>query len=284
MGVNEPQDHTPKVYKKGEQLLHTDVNWLTAQVLKRLVGANGLLVRTAGGTATLQRLEAFRRNKPADRVLVEIATEVGGGTYTFTKVQGVGPASGTMKEVEDVTGLAVGTKVWAFKAPVEWWFFAPAPSGAFHGAQAKRTGTSFTIPDATPGPVTFDTSEFRDTAYFTFSGGIYTALVTGWHRIKLNAKVQINNSRNIDAIFYKNSDTAQPFVSDGLGGAMRIATGFTAASGTSTTLVLNGLQEGYLVAGDTVRPYMYAHGPGSTTVRDLNPGSRWGVEWLTDEY
>jgi hypothetical protein len=58
-------------------------------------------------------------------VLAEIATEVGGGVYTWTRFAGSGAASGEATELNESTGITPGTRVVLHRAGGAYYFFFP---------------------------------------------------------------------------------------------------------------------------------------------------------------
>lgn len=74
--------------------------------------------------AGLVRAPAALPGRPT-RVLATLGSELGGGSYEWTRYGKTGPASGTATELNGSTGIASGTRVPLDLDGGEWYFFFP---------------------------------------------------------------------------------------------------------------------------------------------------------------
>ena len=180
MSTNGADD--PKMINPGEIITAAWLN--STRGPGTIVGADGVEVARAGNRLAIATRETSRA-VPAGVVLGTIATEVGGGAYTWTRVgSGEGPASGTASEGTAATGIAVGTTITLHRTTGGlWWFYnAAAASSNTIGAVLEASG-SVSIGGAGADMV-LDKILSNDA---TVAAGVITIHTAGSYRIWLNA-------------------------------------------------------------------------------------------------
>ena len=106
-----------------------------------ILGADGVQVSRAGNRLAIATTSTHK-TPPVAAVPGTIASEDGGGEYTWTRVgSGEGPASGTATEATGATGIAVGTKVTLHRTMGGlWWFSDVAVASASSVVMLRRSG------------------------------------------------------------------------------------------------------------------------------------------------
>lgn len=121
---------TPRISRDG--LVKADeINRISAAVLTRILGGPGVRIRAGNGNVVISADDLARR--PARAVITAtLDSDLGNGTYTWTKDKGEGPAHGVAAgtnvaeslahEVNSETGATLAKKTLLVLIAGKWWF------------------------------------------------------------------------------------------------------------------------------------------------------------------